>query len=85
VHSESVVDEYQSQDNQQTIYENSRTRKTKKQKKTNLVKKEVVLQSGAIFIGLTTKGSITGTGRLVFPDDSVYEGEIKKGMPHGNG
>jgi hypothetical protein len=50
-----------------------------------LLQKEVVLPSGAIFIGLTTKGSITGSGKLVFPDDSVYVGEIKKGMPHGNG
>jgi hypothetical protein len=31
------------------------------------------------------KGAAVGDGKLIFPDESVYEGSIKNGKPHGQG
>lgn len=45
-----------------------------------------MLPDGAVFRGKSASSkSVTGMGTLVWPDQSTYEGQIKKGQPHGFG
>jgi len=47
-------------------------------------KTETTLENGVV--KKKTKKKLHGTfGTLTFPDGSVYEGQLKRGMPHGQG
>ena len=48
--------------------------------------REFTLASGVVFKGLSTKREpLTGDGQLIYPDGSIYVGQIRKGLPHGHG
>jgi len=64
--------------------EQHRAPKLKKIKVSGSKKTETTLE--AVGLKKKTKKRQPGSfGTLTFPDGSVYEGQLKKGMPHGQG
>ena len=50
------------------------------------VYKEIKMSNGILFKGLSTKKNpLSGEGQLIYPDGSLYIGQIKKGQSHGHG
>lgn len=43
------------------------------------------LADGAVYEGELRKGLLSGTGRLVWPNQEYYEGEFEEGLLHGEG
>jgi hypothetical protein len=43
------------------------------------------LPDGAVYEGELRKGLLSGSGRLVWPNEEYYEGEFKDGLFHGDG
>ena len=62
--------------------ESVRPIKIKKLKAAQSKKAETIIE--AVAVKKKTKKRPAGSfGSLTFPDSSVYEGQLKKGMPHG--
>ena len=57
--------------------------KVKKFKKENLEYKELVLPDGSLFFGYCFKRQLTGYGSIKFVYESIYEGQVKRGVPNG--
>ena len=50
------------------------------------VYKEIKMPNGILFKGLSTKKNpLSGEGQLIYPDGSLYIGQIKNGQSHGHG
>lgn len=45
--------------------------------------KQISLPDGSIFYGKILGNKINGLGKITSPDGSSYEGEVRKGVPHG--
>lgn len=61
-------------------------KKTHKRKKDPKQYRSITLTGGVIFNGISNaKTPATGNGQLVYPDGSVYIGEVKMGVPNGHG
>ena len=59
--------------------------KIKNKKDKNLIYREISLPDGGVFRGHCTLNPISGFGNVIWPDMSIYDGEIKKNLPHGRG
>ena len=68
------------------VEKKKRTYKRRKNKENNKKYRSITLPNGVVFNGLSTlKNPTTGDGQLIYPDGSIYIGQIKKGQPNGHG
>ena len=71
---------------QDKIVKKKRRLRKKVNKENTKQYRSITMTNGVVFNGLSTaKQPTTGDGQLIYPDGSVFIGQIKKGQPHGHG